>query len=209
VQSIFSISDREALKLTTAKYYTPSGRCIHKSENDERFAEGEDQPDYELEAPDEVPVSLDSLPLYETLSLHRPVRGGGGIMPDIIFEAEEISHTALDLERRAAFFNFAVEWASDHEITLDFDVDERVISKFAEFLSDEEIELEEGQFDENEEYIRMAIRREVLYKEFGNKEAYRSTLEMDEDLQKTLALLKEKTSLATLLALSEEEAKPR
>ena len=41
VQSIYNITDREALKLTTAKYYTPSGRCIHKDDNSERFAEGE------------------------------------------------------------------------------------------------------------------------------------------------------------------------
>jgi len=210
VQSIIQISDTEALKLTTAKYYTPSGRCIHKSENDRRFAEEEaEQADYELEAPKENPVSQDSLPLFETLRLRRPVRGGGGIMPDIIYSAEEISNTALDLERRAAFFNFAVEVVADDEISRDFKADDAILKRFVAFLKEQEIELPEGEFEGNEEYIRMAIRREVLYKNFGSKEAYRSTLEMDDDLQKTLDLLKESNSLAKLLAVSERDTSPR
>ncbi len=222
VQSIFSVSDKEALKLTTAKYYTPSGRCIHRDENNHRFAAdasmfeigdaeeeapvGDDHPEYELETPAESPVSLDSLPLFETLKLHRTVRGGGGIMPDIIMEYEKISNQALDLERRSAFFDFAVELVAEREVEKDFKVDEALLERFQSYLAEQGVELEPDDFATNEEYIRMAIRREVLYKQFDSKVAYRSTLYMDRPLQETLALLKGESSLETLLARTEMES---
>ena len=218
VQSIFNVSDREALKLTTAKYYTPSGRCIHKDENDERWSPDEDQlaemdgeleegeahPEYELETAPENPVAdLDSLPLFETLKLRRPVRGGGGIMPDIVLAPDEFTDTALDLERRSAFFNFAVELAADREIDLEFAVDDTLMQRFRDWLAEKEIEVEDEAFAENDGYIRMAIRREAFRKALGGAEAYRSTLGMDRVLQETLRLLKDQTDLDELFAASE------
>ena len=217
VQSIFQISDDEALKLTTAKYYTPSGRCIHKDENNHRItpeemlqhaqaAEAEDGDDStQLQQAPEIPIDQSDLPLYSTLKLQRPVRGGGGIMPDIVLAPDEISDAALDLERRSAFFNFAVELLADHPVTIDFKVDAALMQRFHDWLKDNGIELEDQAFTDNEDYIRMALRREVLYKQFGNVEAYRSTLGMDRVLQETLNLLKGQRDLDALLARSGED----
>ena len=217
VQSIFQISDDEALKLTTAKYYTPSGRCIHKDENNHRItpeemlqhaqaAEAEDGDDStQLQQAPEIPIDQSDLPLYSTLKLQRPVRGGGGIMPDIVLAPDEISDAALDLERRSAFFNFAVELLADHPVTIDFKVDAPLMQRFHDWLKDNGIELEDQAFTDNEDYIRMALRREVLYKQFGNVEAYRSTLGMDRVLQETLNLLKGQRDLDALLARSGED----
>lgn len=214
VQSIFNISDREALKLTTARYYTPSGRCIHKAENNERVHDDElaqvdeveeldGEPALELQQATEFPGSeADSLPLFETLKLGRPVRGGGGIMPDIVLAADEISDTALDLERRSAFFNFTVELVAEHEIGLGFQVDDALLKSFRDWLAEKEIEVEPEDFAANEDYIRMAIRREAFTKQLGSAEAYRSTLHMDRVLQETLKLLKDQSNLDALFATS-------
>ncbi len=215
VQSIFSISEMEALKLTTAKYYTPSGRCIHKDENNERpdfdtngdgivtEAEVEAMEAAELATAPESPVDSE-LPLYATLKLQRPVRGGGGIMPDIVLAADEITDVALDLERRSAFFNFAVELLAEHPVDHDFQVSAALLARFRGWLSAKEIAVEDQAYTDNEDYIRMALRREVLYKQFGSAEAYRSTLGMDRVLQETLSLLKGQRDLDTLLARSGE-----
>jgi carboxyl-terminal processing protease len=204
VQSIFSVSDREALKLTTAKYYTPSGRCIHKAENNERF-DGEDhQPEYELETEPEFPVLPDSLPVFETLRLHRLVYGGGGIKPDIKLDGDVISDTALDLIRRSAFFNFAVHLVAEREVTIDFTVDDETLDKFREFMTEEEIEIEDQDFADNADYIEYAIRYEVIYKKFGNAEAARVTLGIDKVLQESLDLLRGSKTLKGLFLASEE-----
>jgi carboxyl-terminal processing protease len=203
VQSIFPVADSEALKLTTAKYYTPSGRCIHKSENNKRHGDEEELADgIELDTSGEFPSDPENLPLYETLKLQREVRGGGGIMPDIILQQEEISDTALDLERQSAFFKFSVEIVANSEINEDFTVADALLSSFQEHLVVNEIEVADSAYAANEDYIRMAIRREVLYKKFGGSAAYRSTLEMDRVLQETLKLMNESTSLETLFAKS-------
>jgi carboxyl-terminal processing protease len=217
VQSIFSVSEVEALKLTTAKYYTPSGRCIHKDENDERFdpdtngdgmvteAELEALQETELAREPESPVDSE-LPLYATLKLQRPVRGGGGIMPDIVLAADEITDVALDLERRSAFFNFAVELLAEHPVDRDFQADAALLTRFRGWLAAKEIEVEDQAFSDNEDYIRMALQREVLYKQFGSVEAYRSTLGMDRVLQETLSLLRDQSDLDTLFARSSEHS---
>jgi carboxyl-terminal processing protease len=86
VQSLFRLGDGRALKLTTARWYTPSGRSIQrelKSEEEqvreaEAIGEGRDT------------LNIDSLPTHRTIS-GRIVRGGGGIVPDRIVRGDTIS----------------------------------------------------------------------------------------------------------------------
>jgi carboxyl-terminal processing protease len=197
VQSIFPLSELEALKLTTAKYYTPSGRCIHRDEYNHKFNDAENDT---LTWEDITAVPLEELPPYATMRLNRTVRGGGGIMPDVIVESEEFSDLALDLERRAAFFNFSIELSAEREIREDFVADEAILNQFKEFLAGREIEYEEEQFEEEREYLAMAIRRELFYNQFGAAEAYRSTLHKDLPLQEAMRLLRENHSTDRLLA---------
>src|SRR5262245_34963563 len=101
VQTVYPLSDTEALKLTTAKYYTPSGRCIHRDERDhereevevsEAGTEGEGeerttaahppilQQDDRSATKSEAP---DTTTTFRTVG-GRPVKGGGGIAPDLV-----------------------------------------------------------------------------------------------------------------------------
>jgi len=197
VQSIFPLSETEALKLTTAKYYTPSGRCIHRDEYNHRFNDAENDT---LTWEDISSVPQEDLPPFSTKRLNRTVRGGGGIMPDVIVESEKISGLALDLERRAAFFNFSVELASEREIGKDFVVDDKILDQFKDFLVQREIDFKEEEFEQERDYLAMAIRRELFYNKFGAEQAYRSTLAEDRPLQKALELLKENRTVDLLLA---------
>lgn len=86
VQRPFPFPDGSMIRLTVARYYTPSGRCIQKpyTDGDDKDYSGDIQHRYstgELMNADSAYHFADSL-LYHTIRNHRPVYGGGGIMPD-------------------------------------------------------------------------------------------------------------------------------
>ena len=99
VQTVFKIGNDSALKLTTQKYFTPSGRSIHKDID----REGNDIVDEE-----------DGKKEYYTAG-GRIVYGGGGISPDWAMELPEWTDFQRDLEIKSIFFSFAVHYTAEHE----------------------------------------------------------------------------------------------
>lgn len=91
VQSLFNLGDGRALKLTTARWYTPSGRSIQRSSNDE----DEQLRQVQAIATGTDSINVDSLPVHHTIG-GRVVHGGGGIVPDRIVRGD----TLTDGERR-------------------------------------------------------------------------------------------------------------
>ena len=122
VQQVLQFSDNSALKITTSKYYLPSGRCLQKP----------DWSTFELLA-GELKKPADSLYLTDS---GRPVYGGGGIMPDIYVENSGESDYVTALKQEACFFDFAIEYLRTRKIPLDFRVDDRIISEFKNFVAD-------------------------------------------------------------------------
>ena len=139
VQQIFPIgSDSDvALKLTTAKYYIPSGRCIQKPEKQNKDGHGDETAEDDLETVDSLKIS--DKEIYYTNN-HRIVYGGGGILPDVELEHEDIYQPIeLALERRGTFFDFAVKkYAADPDMTVDFEVTDEMISEFKAFMEEKE-----------------------------------------------------------------------
>lgn len=85
VQSLFRLGAGRALKLTTARWYTPSGRSI------QRAAPSEEAQAQLAQATEEgAALQLDSLPTHRTIS-GRLVRGGGGIVPDVIVRGDTLT----------------------------------------------------------------------------------------------------------------------
>lgn len=121
VQQVMQFSDNSALKITTSKYYLPSGRCLQKP----------DWSSFEITA--ETPESRTDT-LYYTDS-GRSVFGGGGINPDIYVESMEESDYVAALKKEACFFDFAMEYSKDHKIADGFSVDNRIMKEFKEFVA--------------------------------------------------------------------------
>jgi len=104
VQQVRPLSYNSKLKVTVAKYYTPSGRCIQKLDYSHRNGDGK---------VDEIPDSL--ITEFKTIVNKRSVFDGKGISPDIDVERKMLSDISASLLLKNLFFNYATEYRIKHE----------------------------------------------------------------------------------------------
>ncbi|MEC8273698.1 MAG: S41 family peptidase, partial [Bacteroidota bacterium] len=104
VQQTRKLSYNAQLKLTTAKYYIPSGRCIQALDYSNRDEDG---------SVGKVPDSLRTE--FKTLVNERSVFDGGGITPDIIIEQDKFSNILRSLVSKRHIFNFANQYRRNNE----------------------------------------------------------------------------------------------
>lgn len=103
VQSIRPITYNGQLKVTTAKYYTPSGRCVQAIDYSHRNADG---------SVGHIPDSLTS----EFRTAHgRTVRDGGGITPDVSIESPEYSRLVYSLVLSGIIDNYVLKYVREHD----------------------------------------------------------------------------------------------
>jgi carboxyl-terminal processing protease len=132
VQQVYPLSDDTALKLTTAKWYIPSGRCIQKDSRSTRHPE---ELGMKEEVEDEVEKEKD---VFFTKG-GRVVYGGGGVIPDIEVEDLKLNALELNLERLSMFFDFSVEYTTEHpDLSEDFEVTVELIDEFKQFLGEKD-----------------------------------------------------------------------
>lgn len=143
VQSILPLDKDHHLKLTTAFYYTPSGRCINKAENavpnSAKASENEEtaQDNDQISGTDSVKSASDSA-IYLTNS-GRLVYGGGGIIPDTIVKLKEPDEVVRALYLKDVFFKFAnikYPQLQKGKITVDsnFTINKKILNDFYAFL---------------------------------------------------------------------------
>jgi carboxyl-terminal processing protease len=129
VQQIWPMPNETFLKLTIAKYYIPSGRCIQKPEIAKRSAM------QNMEEGGDSIVTAQKEVFYTKGG--RKVYGGGGIVPDIEVDYPTLKPIEYNLERQSMFFNFAVTYISKHlNLPIDFEVDNQTIEEFRAYLKE-------------------------------------------------------------------------
>ncbi|MFC1650914.1 S41 family peptidase [Candidatus Latescibacterota bacterium] len=136
VQTVFSdIVDGYGLKLTTAHYFTPSSRSIHKERTlEDLYMEGDIYDSVEAEED-----SLENREKFETLKNGRIVYGGGGITPDIISKERITGNIIIQLVYQSVFFDFAVDYTEKHPgIEIGFTVTDEMLGDFKTFIADED-----------------------------------------------------------------------
>ncbi len=217
VQTVFRLSEDQALKLTTARYYTPSGRSIHLDRPREELAEnGQESPlegDSELES-EAVEVPRHEREQYRT-DMGRIVYGGGGITPDIEIDQALMGEFEIALERDGVLFSYASHYAARQpEISQNLQVSDAIVTDFREYLSTREniaeylgvfdLTLSDSLITANEDYVRWGIRREIMRREYGPEAAYKVAIERDEQLHEALALFDKAKNLQELLKVAAE-----
>ncbi|GAB3890309.1 S41 family peptidase [Spirosoma agri] len=102
VQTTRELSFNTKLKITTAKYYIPSGRCIQAIDYSHRNADGS------------VGKIPDSLKTAFKTKAGRVVYDGGGVLPDVVTDAQTPTPIALSLTNKGLIFDYAVKYRQEH-----------------------------------------------------------------------------------------------
>ncbi|MCF7858093.1 MAG: S41 family peptidase [Candidatus Cloacimonetes bacterium] len=209
VQRLFPLSDGNGIKITTAKYYINSGRCIHKDINDkllkdERVRNGDISTE-EIKELHEAAEEKNHEDIYYT-SKGRVVYGGGGITPDIEIEQNKLSDLGVELRRKNAFFNYSVDYLVDHEedVELDFRCSEQEIQDFLEYAKSENISFEQAEVDSIYSWITNELNSNIIGRKFGDIELYKILIEEDFQLQETIKIFDKYRSLADMFRYAEE-----
>ncbi len=122
VQTIVPLAYNTQLKITTAKYYTPSGRCIQEINYQQRNAGGV------------FAVTPDSLRhAFNTLKGRKEFESGG-IQPDTVVPAPSVSTLYNELLRKSMFLKFAVHVAADNKTQMPGISDDSLLQEFKSFL---------------------------------------------------------------------------
>lgn len=205
VQRVIPLKDGGALAVTTAKYYTPSGRLIQRdfSDLDRYYLE---RPDGSIEAgeePEEVP--LNEREVFRTAS-GRKVYGGGGITPDYIVPSPKASPLLFKLVRDNLIFDYSVRYVGSHpEIDAAVPFDETAMADFREFLLRRETEFTPADFDAIKEDVRLRLRAQIARIRWDQIAEARIVAQSDAQMQKAIEVFEEAARLETRAREIEDE----
>jgi len=210
VQRQLDLLDGSALRLTIARYYTPTGRCIQKpykrengfeeyySESYHRYMNGE------MEDADSIPVN-DSLE-YTTPG-GKTVYGGGGIMPDIYvpLSTDDDLNYFNELVRKGLIFRFAFEYTDKNRKDLlkyenfedfnkQFDTGSVLFAEFVEFATENGVDQIELITALSEKHIKYRMKAFISRNLFDNKGFYPVLLQTDDVFEKAVEILFEEST---------------
>jgi len=208
VQSVYRITGNAGLALTTAHYYTPSGRLIQRPWD----ASFDEYLSYTLRDQDAgKPHNPSDL---KHTDAGRPVYSGGGIEPDKRvagpIEGFNPGRFGRSLYARGAFSNYAQKYAAEGDtrvtqrssgrkvVARNFVVDDTMAADFKEQLKSDKVRMDEDGFTKDLPFIRAMIRFEVDNALFGIADARRHLIEVDPQAQAALATFGEAQKLTEL-----------
>jgi carboxyl-terminal processing protease len=192
VQTVFQLEENSGMALTTAKYYTPSGRLIQR--------------DYKTVSLYEYHNKLGKKPTQEEVRLTdggRQVYGGGGISPDVEVDTPKLDKFQQTLLARDVFFPFeaGVGGFARHylgqrpKVGKDFVVDDAVMNEFRKYLDKQGVRYTETEIADNLAWIKRRIKREVFVSLFGLNEGFKVSIEDDPQVQKAIEVMPQARAL--------------
>jgi len=187
VQTVYPLSNDTGLALTTAKYYTPSGRLIQRDYSNVSLY------DYYFDRDSVGDTTNKEVKLTDS---GRTVYGGGGISPDVKVDPIKSNHFQDSLLQHYAFFNFAKHFIVAHKVTKNFEVDDNVLQEFRKSLDADKVPYTEADLLQSNEWIRANLKSEVFVDAYGQEEGLRVKAETDPEVIKGLELLPQARQLA-------------
>lgn len=206
VQREMSLGDGSAVRLTIARYYTPTGRSIQKPYGESKEAYYDD---YEKRYNNGELVSADSITVNDSLRFVTPkgkvVYGGGGIIPDIFVPKDtSMEGETIDFVSRNGFMSyFAFEYLDTHRSEFDaitqpqfiqgYVVEDGIVNEFLEYARLNE---RAGVFKDYKQALKISIKANLAQQLYGNNAFEFILNESDPMIEKILAL---ETRLAGVL----------
>ncbi len=204
VQSVYTLSYGAGLALTTARYYTPSGRWIQRDYSDLLAYVNPGDPDSASGTNDETAHETSGSPVFYT-DAGRVVYAQGGITPDVIVRNDRDSKLLQQLLVRYAFFNYAVDYLARHpNASADAEVTPEMRDDFFQFVEKSAkystaAELEKAYTDDpNRALVDLAIRIEIANAKLGPEAGRKVFVGGDPQIQKAMTLFDEASRIASL-----------
>jgi carboxyl-terminal processing protease len=157
VQTLIPLDSEASLKLTTAKWYTPAGRCIQRSWENEESAEGAEEGAEDAAASEELPLDVEKKGESEEPS------EVGGIQPDVVVKGDTTTRYGIELVRQNHFFRFAVNYTAEHpNIPRNFRATDEIVEEFRRYLDEQKF-----QYETPAEFELKRIREIAKEEEYG------------------------------------------
>jgi carboxyl-terminal processing protease len=206
VQKPINLPDGTQARITTSKYYTPSGRCIQKpyeggsiayrKEKYERYMSGES---FHADS-----IKFNKQEIFSTIINKRTVYGGGGIMPDFFvpLDTTGTSKYYSALIRKGIMNQFALLWVNNQRDKLEskyttfnkfkteFKTD-KVVKELISYAEEEGLEFNQESYKKAENTINIRLKANIAQDLYDYKRFYEIINELNESLQKSIELLKD------------------
>ena len=176
VQSMFPLSETTGVALTTALYYTPSGRSIQKPLDVSKFELGG------------ATAHPNAQATFRT-DKGRTVTGGGGIQPDIVVYPAAMNRLRAVLDASGAFADFATQYLRDNKVTQDFDVAPGMIDRFGLFLAEHRIQPSVAEWVVERDFVSNRLLTEIFNQAFGVAKGDEVEARRDPVIQKAVEAL--------------------
>ena len=213
VQKPIELPDGSQVRITTSKYYTPSGRCIQKpyeegsmayrKEKYSRYNSGES---FNADS-----MKFNSNESFQTLLKERTVYGGGGIIPDhfVPLDTTGTSPYFNKLIRKGIFNQFALSWVNKNrellekkypnfdKFNLKFDT-QKAVDELIKYAEAEGLEFSENQYNKAKYVIHTRLKANIAQDLYNYKKFYQVINSLNNALEKSLELLNDEKAFSKL-----------
>ncbi|MBV8906111.1 MAG: S41 family peptidase [Acidobacteriia bacterium] len=178
VQTVYPLSENTGLALTTAHFYTPSGRLIQRDYSNRSFY------DYYFHKEDNARNMAD----VKMTDSGRTVYGGGGITPDEKYEVPALDSFESELTRKSAFFNFTRHYFAAHDANLPkgWMPDENTLTEFHDYLLEQKYNFSEADFTKDRDWMKRGLSIEMYITGFNKDESDRVMAQTDPEVERAV-----------------------
>lgn len=218
VQRQYKNSDGSGFRITTSRYYTPSGRCIQRPFDDkEKYSDFEGRIELDdgtvlqnwLKEKQET-MPKDSILIYKTKS-GRLVPGGGGIAPDYIVKYDTLTELTKELRNNRLFFIFANYYIDNKanrfqekykndflKFSREFKISQQIIKNFKKIAEEKYIEWNDDDYKVDKDKIDILIKSELTRRYWKTNELKETLLPYYRQISKAIELFPEAEKLAEI-----------
>ncbi len=218
VQTLYRLSGGNVLRLTTARWFTPSGRSIQKPHEEQRALRAGVGAAMGLAGGSVALPDTEGQPTFDSMG-GRTIFGGGGITPDLAVVPDTLSRAeaeaVLALYRQAGvlsseIFNHSVAYVQDHPgLASGFRLARRDFERFYTRIEEAGLETDRETFRQAQRFIRFQLEREIALQAWGPVGRFEQTRDSDTQLVEATELLQSAEGPRSLFRAAELVREPK